>query len=102
MPETNSSQNQIHEFFEIPQYHAHLSPKMAKQVLKTCVPVQGVDGLFQDGKNQGLETTEALLFLQKLYRNLKLNPAYVTIINTFNLFILLIRTYNRPSAILIM
>ena len=57
--------------FEIPYYHDYISEELADFLFAESKPVEGVPDLIQVGTGGGLETTESLLFLRELYRDLE-------------------------------
>lgn len=59
------------KFFEIPYYHSYISPNLARRLLLDAKPVPAVDGLMQVGPGGGLENSESLRFLTKLYDEIK-------------------------------
>ncbi|MBI4820807.1 MAG: serine hydrolase [Deltaproteobacteria bacterium] len=55
-------------FFTIPEFHDFISPRLARKVLESARPIDGVEGLVYVGQGpSGLETLEALRFLRELY-----------------------------------
>jgi len=59
------------ESFEIGYYHDYISPKTAAYLMKHASEVPGVPGMAQIGANAGLETQDALRFLNDLYLKIK-------------------------------
>lgn len=69
--------DRMEPFFEIPAYHAFLSPVFARALLARALPAAGIPGLTQIGDARGLETAEALSFLTQLYQDVKTDLASV-------------------------
>jgi malate synthase len=57
--------------FEIPAYHAYLSPALTRSLFEKVRQVAGIEGLVEVGTGGGLETPEALRFLVELYEAVK-------------------------------
>jgi malate synthase len=57
--------------FEIAYYHQFISPAFARHLLDHADAVKEIPGLCQVGQRGGLETTDALQFLVKLYDRIK-------------------------------
>ncbi len=57
--------------FEIKYYHDYISESLANSLLLEATPVSGVEDLVEVGESGGLETSESLNFLVKVYEELE-------------------------------